>query len=68
MAQTVKNLPSMPETLVRNLGQEDPLEKGLATHNSILAWKILGTEEPGGLQSMGLQSLTQLSNKAKIAP
>ena len=48
VAQTVKNLPSMPETLVRNLGQEDPLEKGMATHNSILAWRISGTEASGG--------------------
>ena len=54
----VKNLPAMQETQetwVRSLGQEDPLEKEMATHSSILAWKILWTEEPGGLQSMGLQ-------------
>ena len=54
-AQTVKNLPAMPETWVQSLGQEDPLEKGMATHFSILVWRILQTEEPGGLQSMGLQ-------------
>ena len=49
----VKNLPAMQETQVRSLGQEDPLEKGMATHFSILAWRISWTEEPGGLQSMG---------------
>ena len=45
----------MQETQVQSLGQEDPLEKGMATHSSILAWRIPQTEEPGGLQSMGLQ-------------
>ena len=55
MAQMVKNLPVMQETGVRSLGQEDALEKGMATHSSILAWRIPETEEPGGLQSMGLQ-------------
>ena len=49
----VKNLPVVQETRVQSLGQEDPLEKGMATHSSILAWRILWTEEPGGLQSMG---------------
>ena len=49
----VKNLPAMQETWVLSLHQEDPLEKGMATHSSILAWKIPWTEEPGGLQSMG---------------
>ena len=49
VAQTVKNLPAMWETQVRSLGWEDPLEKGMATHSSILAWKIPRTEEPGGL-------------------
>ena len=58
MAQNVKNLPAMKETQVRSLGQEDPLEKGMAAHFSILAWRIAGTEEPGGLQYMGLQSQT----------
>ena len=53
MAQMVKNLPAMQETGVRFLGREDPLEKGMATHSRILAWRIPGTEEPGGLQSMG---------------
>ena len=51
----VKNLPAMQETLVRSLGQEDPLEKEMATHSSILAWEIQCTEEPSGLQFMGLQ-------------
>ena len=55
MAQTVKNLPARQKTQVRSLGQEDPLEKGMATHPSILAWRIPWTEEPGGLSSMGLQ-------------
>jgi len=51
----VKNLPAMQETWVRPLGQEDPLEKGMATHSSILAWRIPWTEEPGGLKSMDAQ-------------
>ena len=51
----VKNLPIMWETRVQSLGQEDPLEKGVATHSGSLAWEIPRTEEPGGLQSMGLQ-------------
>ena len=55
VAQTVKNLPAMQETWFRYLGWEDPLEKKMATHSSILAWRIPSTEEPGGLQSMGLQ-------------
>ena len=53
VAQTVKNMSAMRETQVKYLGQEDPLEKGLATHSSILAWRIPWTEEPGGLQSVG---------------
>ena len=53
VAQLVKNLPAMQETQVRFLGWEDPLEKGKATHPSILAWKTPWTEEPGGLLSMG---------------
>ena len=55
VAQTVKNLLAMQETWVQSLGWEDPLEKGMATHSSILAWRILLTEKPGGLQSMGSQ-------------
>ena len=51
----VKNLPAVQETWVRSLGQEDPLEKEMVTHSSILAWKIPCTEEPGRLKSMGLQ-------------
>ena len=54
-AQLVQNLPAVQETRVRSLGWEDPREKQMATHSSILAWKISWTEEPGGLQSMGLQ-------------
>ena len=53
--QTVKNLPAMQEIPVQPLDQEDLLEKGLTTHSSILAWEIPRTEEPGGLQPMGLQ-------------
>ena len=53
----VKNPPAMQETWVQSLGGEDPLEKGMATHSSILAWRIPWTEEPGGLQSMGLQRI-----------
>ena len=49
LAQMVKNLPAMQETKVQSLGREDPLEKGMATHSSILVWKIPQTEEPGGL-------------------
>ena len=55
MAQTVKRLPTMRETWVQSLGREDLLEKEMATHSSILAWKIPWMEEPGKLQSMGLQ-------------
>ena len=53
----VKNLPIMQEMQVSSLGWEDPAEKGMATHSSILAWRIPGTEEPGRLQSMGSQEL-----------
>ena len=55
VAQTVKNLPTMQEIWVQSLGWEVPLEKGMVTHSSILAWKIPWIEEPGKLQSMGLQ-------------
>ena len=55
VAQVVKNLSAMHKTWVQTLDQEDPLERGMATHSSILAWRIAGTEEPGGLQSMGLE-------------
>ena len=55
MAQIVKNLPAKQETWVQSLGRGDPLGKGMATHSSILAWRISWTEDPGGLQSLGLQ-------------
>ena len=57
MVQLVKNVPAMQETRVQSLGQEDPLEKEMATHASTVAWKIPWTEEPGGLQSMGSQKV-----------
>ena len=59
MAQTVKNLPAMQETQVQSLGQKDPLEKGMATHSSILAWRLPWIEKSGGLQSMGSQRVRQ---------
>ena len=63
MAQRVKHLSAMQETWVRSLDWEDPLEKEMATHSSILAWRIPWTEEPGGLQSTGVtKSRTQLSD------
>ena len=57
VAQTVKNPPSMWETLVQSLVQEDPLEEEMGTHSTILAWKIPWTEEPGRLQSMGSEKV-----------
>jgi len=57
VAQRVKNLLAVRETCVQSLSQEDPLEKEMATHSSVLAWRIPRTEEPGGLQSMGSQGL-----------
>ena len=60
VAQIVKNLPAMQETQVRSLGWGDPLEKGMATHSSILAWTIPRTEEPGGLQSMESQRVRHI--------
>ena len=62
VAQSVKVLPAVQETRVRSLGWEDPLEKEMANCSSILAWKMSWTEEPGGLQSIGLQSWAQLSD------
>ena len=59
----VKNSPAVREMWVQSPGQEDPLEEGMATHSSILPWKVPWTEEPGGLQSMGLHSWTQLSTQ-----
>ena len=55
MAQMIVNLPAMQETQVQSLGQEEPLEEGMAAHSSVLAWRGPWTEEPGGQQSMGLQ-------------
>ena len=73
VAQRLKCLPAMWETWVRSLGREDPLEKEMATHSSILAWRIPWMEEPGGLQSMGLQRVghdwaTSLHFKASLPP
>ena len=62
VAQRLKHLPAMRETWVRSLGREDPLEKEMATHSTILAWRIPWTEEPGGLQSTGSLSRTRLSD------
>ena len=62
VAQRVRHLPAMQETWVQSLGQEDPLEKEMATHSSTLAWKIPWTEKPGRLQPKGLQSWTRLSD------
>ena len=62
VAHVVKNLPAMQEMLVRSLDWEDPLEKEMATHSRIHAWRIPWTEEPGGLQYVGLQSQTRLSS------
>ena len=62
MAQLVKNQPAKQETWVQSLGWKDPLEEDMATHSSILAWRIPWTEEPGGLQSVGSQSQTRLSD------
>ena len=65
----VKNLPVMQETWVRSLGQKYPLEEEMATHSSILAWEIPWTEEPGGLQSMGLQRVRHhLATKPAPSP
>ena len=62
MVQAVKNPPTMWETRLQSLGQEDPLEKGMPAHTSTLAWRIPWTEESGGLQPMGSESQTRLSN------
>ena len=59
MAQTVKTLLETKEIQIRSQGREDPLEKGMATYSSILAWRILWTKEPGGLQSVGSQRVGQ---------
>ena len=65
VAETVKRLPTMPETWIRSLGQENPLGKEMATHSSILVWEIPWTEEPGGLQSMGSQRVRQKAKEGK---
>ena len=61
VAQTVKRLPAMQETWVQSLGEEDPLEKEMATHSSILAWEIQWIEESGGLQSIGSQKESDMT-------
>ena len=67
VAQLVKNLPAMQETWVQSLGWEDPLEEGMTTHSSILAWEIPWTEDPGRAQSMGVSnSRTRLSNSSHV--
>ena len=63
VAQMVKNLPAIQETWVQSLSKEDPLEKGMTTHSNILAWRIPWTEEPGGLQSMGSQTVRHDSDE-----
>ena len=70
VGQMVKNLPAMRETRVRSLGQEDPLEKEMATHSSTLAWRIPWMEEPGGLQSMGSHRVghDRAANRALLLP
>ena len=67
MAQMVKNLPAMQELQVRSLGQKDPLEKGMAIHCGILAWKVSWTEEPGRLQSMGSQRVVFTTDNEDIS-
>ena len=72
MSQILKNLPAMQETRVRSLGQENPLEKGMARHSNILAWRIPRMEESGGLQSMGshdsvTNTNTQVAGKSGLA-
>ena len=66
MAQTIKNLPAMQETWVQSLSWEGPLEEGMATHSSILAWRIPWIEEPGRLQSMGLQRVRHTTERLSL--
>ena len=66
VAQMVKNLPAMLETWVQSLGWEDPLENGMATHSSILAWRIPWADEPGGLQSMGSQRMSGTTERLTL--
>ena len=65
VAQSVRSPPAIQETWIQSLGWKDPLEEGKTTHFSSLGWRIPWTEEPGGLQSMGLQNRTRLTNKAQ---
>ena len=64
----VKNLPAMQEAWIQSLGGEDPVEKGMATHSCILAWRITWTEEPGGLQSMVSQRVGHVTNTTYAVP
>ena len=66
VAQRLKYLPAMQETWVRSLGREDPLEKGMATHSSTLAWRIPWTEEPGGLQSTTVHGVTKSETRLNL--
>ena len=66
MAQTVRNLPALQEIWVQSLGWEDPLEEGMATHSSILAWRIPWREEPGRLQSMGSQRVGDEDSRKRM--
>ena len=66
-AQTAKNLPAMQVTWIQFLGQEEPLEKGMATHSSILAWRIPWTEEPGRLESMGLKRVRHMTEQLTLS-
>ena len=68
MTKTIKNLPVMPEAQVPSLGLEDPLEKGMAIHSSILAWRIPWTEEPGGPQSIASKSQARLKQLSMLIP
>ena len=68
VAQMGKNLPAMQEAWIQSLGGEDPVEKGMATHSSILAWRITWTEEPGGLQSMVSQRVGHVTNTTYAVP
>ena len=65
LVEAVRNPPVKQETRIRSLGREDPLEEGMATHSSVLAWRIPWTEEPGGLQSIGLQSQTDAAEHSR---
>ena len=68
VAQWIKNLSAMRETQFQSLGQEDPLEKEMATHSSILAWEFPWTEEPGGPQTVRFQELDMIATKPQLPP